>query len=407
MSAGYTVHALRTLAVIGFAAVASVASATVDIAQLRTNCTGVISCTGSQSADVTCCETSMSTLTAWLWGTRKPTESAPVLIDIGPGSSFAAFDCPLAAPPAPHNGHVTLRGSGRDRTRIARFSARDCDKLSIQDLTVADTAFAITWRGSGSSQWSNVGVDVTPGFGFSVGWWDIDMEPATPKAVHYWFGSKIRVHGATGLNAAFLLQSTETWFYGGEIEADLSGLPGGSGFNSYAASVAFAGDLRVFGSAVRSRAGSACAAGTLYGMRVLGNGMFHMHGGIINADGLSTAAGCSAAINAIALEGEDNAQAHTPGTAFQVSANGTGTATRLAKSGSAHLDSPFLWPAAVNPPAIDSLNGADLFVETDCNGSACIAGAGSDTHLMIYNPARCPTPTWSKWFDATSGACRQ
>lgn len=48
-----------------------------------------------------------------------------------------------------------------------------------------------------------------------------------------------------------------------------------------------------------------------------------------------------------------------------------------------------------------SLHGADLFVETDCNTAGNCNGAGSETHLMVYNIS-CSPP----WFDTTRVACR-
>jgi hypothetical protein len=282
--------------------------------------------------------------------------------------------------------------------------------LTVQDLEIGGGPFPITWRGGGSSNWTNVSVNASTVGGIAIGWWDIDSAPANPKAVHYWFGSEVEAHGGT-LNVAFFVQSSETWFYGGEVSTDASGLPSGTSLSInapvYAISV---GDFRAFGSAVEAEVGSACGTGTVHGVRALGASLFRMHGGNIKADALSTAAGCTTAIHATAVEAADTAQANTPGTAFQVAANGTGgVASRLKRSGLAQVSSPFLWPPGTQPPAIASITGADLFVETDCAEAvppptpASCNGVGTATHMMIYSQA-CPTP--NPWFDATQGACR-
>jgi hypothetical protein len=362
-------------------------SGTAEVVYLRTNCAGVTNCV-----------TQMSQVTAFLWA-RTPRDR-PVLVDIGPGN-FLAFNCP---PATPHHGYVTLRGSGRDRTRVSAFSANDCDKLSIQDLTVGGVGFPIIWDGGGSSQWSNVLIDANAfGEGYAIGWLDLDLTPSTPKALHYWFGSKVRAASAYAINIGFLVQSSEHWFYGGEVEADLTGLSSGGGFGSMAAvDVTTQGDFRIFGSAVRSRVGTHCGGGTLYGVRVSGLGLFHMHGGIIDADA-SPSVSCATGIHATALRVSDQAHAHTPGTAFGVSANTPGQATRLSRLGQGEIDSPFLWPPGGLPPAVVSRTGADLFVENDCISSTSCNGVGTQTHLMIYNTDCCPN---AQWFDATAGRCR-
>jgi hypothetical protein len=335
-------------------------------------------------------------------------------VDIGPGE-FDRFECPAATPP---NGYVTLRGSGREQTRIkggdsvnkGAITADGCENLSFQDLTLIGTALGVVWAGSGSSQWSNVEVRAVTNFNFfAFGWYDIgDCDPES-KALHYWFGSKIHATGAYAANLGYYAKCSENWFYGGEIEADMSNYPGqtiASTAIHNAVRLETNGDFRAFGSALRARLGPFCGSvGSHVAVDIQDNGMFHMHGGIINATAVPEGISCSSPVNlaSTAIKVQDDGFAHTPGTAFVVKAGGSGVAKRTEAQGNATVQSPYLWPSGDEPPNVTTITGYDLFVETDCDQNGDCDAAGNETHLMIYNVAACPT---SKWFDSTLGSCR-
>jgi hypothetical protein len=186
--------------------------------------------------------------------------------------------------------------------------------------------------------------------------------------------------------------------------------------------------LRLFGSKIRALAGPSTTR--FAGVRVdlfdgnsfhetPGREQFHMHGGLIEVDsgtsGLDAVA-IEAGSHPAAPEGEtenEGAMVHVLDTAYRLTPNG-GSAIRLrtvAETGSdvnhPHFHTPFRWPPGTERPfaTFSSLEGADLFVETDCGSDGLCDGGPGDhqTHVMIYNPSRCPGETW---FDSTAGHCR-
>lgn len=90
-------------------------------------------------------------------------------------------------------------------------------------------------------------------------------------------------------------------------------------------------------------------------------------------------------------------------------AKGAGSVTRLRGMNIAanidSIESPFLWPSSNTLPALTgSRNGADIFVETDCNSNGdCDSGTGAEPHVMVFSK----TCTISgPWFNSTKGRCR-
>ena len=159
------------------------------------------------------------------------------------------------------------------------------------------------------------------------------------------------------------------------------------------------GDVRLFGSSVRSHPGAGFTQNVDFIGVSLGQsqpgGVFHMHGGIVsvNAGPLGR--------DAVGIDATDATTfAHTLGTAF-ITKKGTGGAIRV--RGSGNVQSPLLWQSGTDVPlgGISSQTGKDLFVETDCDASGC-SGAGVQPHLMIYSAACGADP----WFDTVRGACR-
>jgi len=74
---------------------------------------------------------------------------------------------------------------------------------------------------------------------------------------------------------------------------------------------------------------------------------------------------------------------------------------------------PLLWQSGPRPPMssteenkIISVDGQDLFVETDCKANGdCSSGDGMEAHLMVYNNSVCTSPT-NPWLDTATGRCR-
>ena len=361
---------------------------------LRTDCGP----SGSQLEN--CFETMASladTTTGWIWATRNPSASAPLLVDVGPGQ-FGSFDC---------NGgsHVSVKGAGREHTILRSTFAVDvvdCDQLAFIDIGLHGERYAINWIGLGEASWSNVdalglGLDGIA----TVAWNDAGCLPGT-KSLHYFHGSRLRTVGARPvIVSVFFSSCAETWFFGGEIFMNLTGT------TNYAHTLHLFGeaDFRAFGTAIRTRLDPAGVVniGSMVGIQTQSNATFHAHGSIIN-----TSANLGAGdVDAVGVRNAGLGLIHTPGTAFVVKAAGNGEAIRV--EGSGPTESPFFWFAKNDPPAgptsaLRSSNGQDIFVETDCDSSGNCNGAGNETHLMVYNDQLCAST--NPWFDTVTGACR-
>lgn len=382
------------------------AAQTVDpnasVVQLRTDCTGVSDCFTTTAA-----------LTDWLWnGGRsvEPSAGDEVLVKAGPGD-FDRFFCNGSAAP---RGWVTVIGSGREHTRFVNtddveyasycmggITANACEKLNFQDLTAFGHHTGAFWVGGGSSTWSDVDM-VSEGAlsacglaGFAnLGWYDIGG--ANAGAVHYFFGSRAIARGGSTTNIAFDTTSSEVWFYGGDILAEPAVDVGMA--SNYAVLAASAAGMHVFGSSVRTRVGAALntaftSSFPLFGSGFVGvsgnGGTFHMHGGIISV----LADGSAVNVTAIGVRGSGGL-VHTPDTAFSVRGAGTGAAKRIV----GQADSPFLWPPSATAPDVQSIQGADQFVDTDAGPS------GGEAHLMVYDTT-CGG-AGGPWRDQTDGTCR-
>lgn len=394
---------------------ANVADANAEVVLLRKNC-------GTQ----TNCFDNMATLLDYIWGPwspapRDPSVSAPLLVDIGPGT-FDVFNCTGPSDQAPR-GWVTLRGSGQKITHIANLPGGDnaagnvngsiavehCTNLTIQDLTVDGDFYTIAWTGGGTSTWSNVEVaQAVSSISQNIGWYEVFCSAGATQAVHYWFGSKITTH-QDGSGRSNYYSCGETWFYGGEITVAANSQVYGSDAANPIRLVTdgtHAGSIRLFGSAVRVvvPSGNAVPLTNVVGVWAPGSGTaFHMHGGIMSIDaGGST---LNYDVSAIKIGG---GTAHAPETAFSLKAAGNGTVRRIELAGAGtqeSVKSPYLWPNGKTPPLISSTLGSDLFVETDCTSTGnCANGAGgNETHLMIYNNS-CATA--GPWFDVNLNKCR-
>ena len=396
-----------------------------DTIYWRTDCTGF---------DPTECVKSPEEITPfvlWMLVVRQPSAANPLLVDVGPGRFIAVndgvpyyeiFGCvndgELSA------SHVTVRGAGPGVTIIGdsslaelkyAFVVKDCENLHVQDLTVESPEQAVWWVGGGTSTWTNVEL-----IGQGQAWFDAICELGN-QAVHYFFSSRIRTNGEPG--GPFVVNSpvamdvcSENWFYGSEISAlgtanssptltDLTAIRIRKDVNSDP------GSVRVFGTAIRAGSGGLDTGHAAFtgatAIDVSDGGVFHSHGGIINT---TTSSITGADATGLSVSGAGSF-AHTPGTAFVVKPGTGGTGTRVAEISGGTVQSPFLWQSGTTPPSstteanvIVSVDGQDIFVETDCSQSGDCNGGGNETHLMIYNNLMCGST--NPWFDVVTGACR-
>jgi hypothetical protein len=227
----------------------------------------------------------------------------------------------------------------------------------------------------------------------------------------YFFSSQLLSMGGGQLNIAYTARCTDVWFYGGEITARNGHDPEGSIGQQYAVLTDFWDGtiFRAFGASVISTAGP--TEDLEFGQGVIAvrvnRGEFHIHGGIVRADASAAASGT----DAIAVDMQGNGKlAHMHGTAFLVRAGSGGEPVRT-RGDAAKVQAPFLWESGPRPPistteanVLSSLDGKDMFVETDCDATGDCDDAGSQTHLMIYNEAECGTS--NPWFNVVTGSCR-
>jgi hypothetical protein len=365
------------------------------------------------------CFNNMEDLLNWTWNTRNPNAANPLLIDVGPGN-FPDFYC-SGDFQDPNKGWVTVRGSGRENTKIVSggrlanggyaVSLTGCTQLAFQDLSIAGgAASGIYWTGAGLSSYSNIKV-TGKGFAWYGGF--------PGKGVHYWFNSVLTVNDPNcGTRcAAFFDYMHENWFFGGEIAyVGYTDITSGAAAVYLSNAATGSSELQLFGTLVRAKAASSAVLTTLTAVRADSGQTFHSHGGVISVN--ASAAG-SANVNVFAIDNgivadengvdPDGAHAviHTPDTAFAMKAKGTGTVTRLkgAHPNISSVESPFLWPSSTNPPALTgSRKGADIFVETDCNSNGdCDSGIGTEPHVMVFSKS-CTTS--GPWFNSTKGRCR-
>lgn len=354
-----------------------------DVVHVRKDC-------ASTNSNISNCADNMAEMMSWVWNTRNPDVSSPLMVDVGPGT-FGRFTCTDA-------GYVTIRGSGRDKSILqsgvkSPVNVNNCTKLSFQDIKISSDNTAIVWREGGDSSYSNVEVVSGPSY---QNWAWRDSCVGLTKSIHYWFGSKLTSR-ADGYGATFETQCSESWFYGSEITVAVE--PGPQAQQFFAVDVLYDGDVRLFGSAVRafSETGVIFGAGREgpVGARVSEGGVFHMHGGIISID----ASKANGNVGANGLIVDSTSAAHVVDTAYALKVAGQGIATRIAGQAA----SPFQWPQSTTPPNVVSITGADTYVETDCAASGCQT-VGAEPHLMIYSAA-C-TGAGGPWFDVVTRACR-
>ncbi len=365
-------------------------SANFKVVQLRTDCLAADGCFENLNEAAT-------------WVFSHSSATTPITLDIGPGTfayTGTASFCNL-------NGYATIKGSGRDNTIISLTSAlkfQACPSMVFQDITFrrlngsgSSYETALKWNGGGSSTWVNVLVD-----GPNIGWWDTGTE----HGVHYWFNSVVRANHAVDPGIGYYLfayyndSPSETWYYGGDIEANM----GGGWLLTRMAAVYATGTVELFGTSVRVNQNGTNMNGSAFnfnfgsfGLVAYGsNANVHAHGSNIKV------ASASPTDNAcVTIAGYGSAKIHTTGSAYVLScANGSNL--RIYDGGAASIESTFIWKAGTTRPnGIQSVNGQDMFVQTNCASTGCTT-VGSQTHLLIYN-AQCTTS--GPWFDVGTNKC--
>jgi hypothetical protein len=357
----------------------------------------------------------------WIWNTRQPTAETPLLVDIGPGT-FGLFEC--RDPGTDSTGYTTLRGAGRENTIIApsnpSFAAvgvTNCRNLEFIDLTIQGSRYGVRWDGLGNATWTNIDLLAVGGAsGGLLAWAEgCDGVNSPDRSVHYFFGSRIRAIGSQNVNRAYWTECAETWFFGGEILLDISGSTG-----AVANEAILLEDWAIFeafGTAIRARKTQE-RPGAIVAVAVANSSTFHSHG--VNIAASVDASVGSNLCDATALDVRNgNATAHTYESSYVVTPSASKIPVRL-KGTVGKAQSPFHWQAGRYPPGqsvgscassdqnecnvIDSRDGMDTFVETDCHPTSGCDNEGNEPHPMIYAETLCGST--NPWFDTIQNACR-
>ena len=347
------------------------------VVKLRTTC---------QEGAVTLdnCFTNMGTLISWVSGTRIPTASSPLSVEIGPGT-FSGFNLDGV-------GDISFRGSGPDKTTIGReaqgaINIVNSHRLNFQDLKVTGGFPApVYWIGGGSSTWTNVHLA-----GGLYAWTETGCNATTGRAKHYWFSSRLTSNGK-----GYLAACSENWFFGSEIAVEGPGLGGVKGLLVFGQpSFGISPEAHLYGSTIRVKpspgtffspptAGNECSG--VVAVCVGLNGKVHIHGTGIDVIGNELPN------DVAALVVGDGGEIHANQSAFNMSTAAGGKVIRILNGGG-HVHAPYLWEHIPVAP-LGSVTGADMAVVTT-------GTSDGQPHLVIYS-----TNCASKWYDAVDKACR-
>ena len=336
----------------------------------------------------------MSALQTWVDSREKPNN--PLAIEIGPGTFNKGFTCRSGR-------YITLRGSGRENTIIdtlgpAMSIYANCT-LSVQDIKLIGTFITVNPSGEGSiTTWTNVDIEGT-GYAWSEG----GCGAVQPK--HFWFSSRIRTKTGFGIARAYSTCS-ENWFFGSEITAI------GTESNTEVAAILLDGsETHVYGSVIRvlSEPGVTLEPGQTKQNKVV-KGMVAVHAwdSEIHIHGTGIDVISKEANDVVALLAATSASMiHTNASSFVLTTGDGGKITRVRNEFNANVSSPFLWGQRDEPPAnLDSVDGADMIVETNCDSTGCHPiPTQNETHLLIYNES-CNEQSHGPWFDVVTGKCR-
>ena len=381
-----------------------------DVAYVRQDCASLQNCADN-----------MTEMLAWTWSTRDPSETAPLLIDIGPGSFAMPFDtCSVSSPNQNSDrGHTTLRGSGRNNTVLTASAAsgtallqiNGCNNIIVQDLaidsteSVGNTHFGIVWTGGGSSSWTNVAV-----FASSYAWYTPNACTLATRGRHEWFSSILHTQFGLGFSIAYNSNCEDSWIWGSELIAETEG--GSTQQHIGVKSSAASSSVHIYGTDVRviAKAGSSSPGGQI-GLYAQSGGQIHHHGGEIvvrhEASNNQDVYGIVASLV--------NSRVHVLETSFGILPGLGGTAIRSAQFGGGSAQSAFQWVPSTDAPMpgngtehIKSVDGQDSFVETDCPMNAGCQTSGDFPHLMIYTEACAGRPSIDQgpWFDTVTHNCR-
>jgi hypothetical protein len=268
------------------------------IAHLRTNCTG----------EPTPCFTTSGSLLNWIMATRKPNESSPLVVNVGPGTfSGAGTSGPnlvcsgtwdVSGAQIGFHGYTKFMGSGTqfavqsddDPSNDNHFSKflsgaaggtgfwiqggyvaygqTACENLEFYDMTFEGGLYGVVWYPSiptangqgygGSSTWGRTEIKATFNTDRSEGWREESgvcganppISLGASPGRHVFYGSRVFAKNKKTI-AAYSALCDETIFYGGEIiaEADAAA-SGATPTDLMAVKVSGDGSLETYGTTI-------------------------------------------------------------------------------------------------------------------------------------------------------------
>lgn len=350
---------------------------------------------------------SISTMLNWMWVTRQPSSSSPLMVDIAPGvySMPAQMFCV-------DSGSVTFRGSGVLNTILtggkingsspAVIDIFNCGALSFQDLTVrsntrqsgSGSVAAVKWYGAGSSTWSNVSLE-----GTTHGWFS--KECAGSK--HDWSSSTINATSSSSpvplVVVAHFANCGEHNIHGSELSVNNQGE---TLFSILAVSAGAAATINITGSSIRVYSNTNIVNvfnSSISAIAAAMNSKVYMSGGLISVTA-DTVENQDVDAFRVGVEGfRGGGYISASGLNYDLHPGGTGLIRRIVIiNGSTEetdgvIEAPHTWPAGGAPPNIESINGADTFIDT----------SGSVPVMYIYHKS-C-TGGGGTWIN-TAGVCR-
>ena len=376
----------RVVALIGCFAFSSSALAAIDpqasVALLRT------SCNDGAGGTLNNCFTASNTLLDWVWNTRNPSATAPLLVEIGPGT-FGPLSCPTG------NGFVTFRGAGRGRTIFSNASTalstgatfQACNQLAFEHLTISGRFIGVIWARGGSSSWTDVEM-----LGSYSAWYDtrdvsVGNQCPGQEGTHKFFGSTLKVtttgNGISG-GKVFLNSCGKNWFWGSELVLDATTTDANASQFPGIISDGVGNEVHLYGSNLRLFSGNGSALQSMTAISAANGAEVHVHG-----TGIDVVA--TKPVNVIAIAAASGGLVHASESAYVLETAAGGNKTRISNNGG-HVHAPYLWPGHDTPPSITSQDGSDI---------AVVTAVGGTPRFVVYS-----TACTSKWFDVGANACR-
>lgn len=362
------------------------------------------------------CFTDVGEMLDWVWNTRKPSQSTPLIIDVSPGT-YSVPDRLFCSTPDRElptmRGHITVRGSGQKNTVLtgghsdtkAVVALSHCTNLDFQDIAVRSdsrrgvnngSVNAIYWtNATGKSTWTNVHADAT-----QFAWFDACETQVSNKGLNHWFASRLESR-----KTSYASSCAANWIFGSELLSryDDPTITSGRRIVEADASNGNTGAVWMFGVTVRSEteADGPGATDAQVGVYARNGGAIHVHGGIISLRHDNPNNG----VDVIPVQSVGaGAFIHAPGAAYALRATGSGIVRRVVMEDGGVAMTPFMWQALSAPPPIESAQGQDVVVETDCSASGCQT-VGNEPHMLVYSEA-CAGGSGGPWFDVVTGSCR-